>query len=107
VSRRPFSEAPFRDAVAELMLERGWSQRELATAVGVDPAHVSRLLKRGTRLRATPQLLARVARALEVEPEFFVEYREWCVLEAVRRNPSLRERLFARVVAPAQQVSGP
>jgi transcriptional regulator with XRE-family HTH domain len=95
MSRRSFSEPPFRDVVAELIAERGWSQRELAAAVGVDPAHVSRLLKRGTRLRATPQLLARVAHALEVEPDCFVEYREWCVLEAVRRNPSLRERLFA------------
>jgi transcriptional regulator with XRE-family HTH domain len=84
----------FRDAVAELLDERGWSQRDLAAEVAVDPAHISRLLKRGSGLRATPQLIARVARALEVEPEFFVEYREWCVLEAVRRNPSLRERLF-------------
>jgi plasmid maintenance system antidote protein VapI len=65
----------------------------------VDPAHISRLLKRGSGLRATPELLARVARALDVDPEFFAEYREWCVLEAVRRNPSLRERLYSLVVA--------
>jgi transcriptional regulator with XRE-family HTH domain len=103
MTRRRFSRSPFRDAVGELLADRGWSQRDLADAVGVDPAHVCRLLKRGSGLRATPELLARVARALEVEPEFFAEYREWCVLEAVRRNPSLRERLFARVVAPAQQ----
>ncbi len=81
------------------MDERGWSQRDLSAAVSVDPAHISRLLKRGTRLRATPELLARVARAFDLDPEFFAEYREWCVLEAVRRNPSLRERLYARVVA--------
>jgi plasmid maintenance system antidote protein VapI len=84
----------FRDAVGELMDERGWCQRDLSAAVGVDPAHISRLLKSGSRLRATPQLMMRVARAFEVDPEYFVEYREWCVLEAVRRNPSLRERLF-------------
>jgi transcriptional regulator with XRE-family HTH domain len=95
------SEQPFRDAVEELLLARGWSQRELAATVGVDPAHVSRLLKRGSRLRATPELMTRVARAFGVQPEYFAEYREWCVLEAIRRNPSLRERLFARVVAPA------
>jgi transcriptional regulator with XRE-family HTH domain len=97
------SRAPFGDAVGELLFERGWSQRDLADAVGVDPAHVCRLLKRGARRRATPDLLARVACALEIEPEFFAEYREWCVLEAVRRSPSLRERLFAGVVAPARQ----
>ena len=89
----------FRDAVSELMYERGWSQRDLSAAVGVDPAHISRLLKPGSRLRATPELLARIARACDVGPEFFAEYREWCVLEAVRGNPSLRERLYARVVA--------
>lgn len=93
------SDQPFRDAVGELMLERGWSQRELAAAVGVDPAHISRLLKRNSRLNATPQLIARVARAFGVDPGYFAEYREWCVLEAVRRNPSLRERLYARVAA--------
>jgi transcriptional regulator with XRE-family HTH domain len=100
---RAVSRAAFGDAVGELLIERGWSQRDLADAVGVDPAHVCRLLKRGARRRATPELLARVASALKVEPEFFAEYREWCVLEAVRRNPSLRERLFAGVVAPARQ----
>jgi transcriptional regulator with XRE-family HTH domain len=102
MSPRRISRAPFGDAVGELLFERGWSQRDLADAVGVDPAHVCRLLKRGARRRATPELLARVACALGVEPEFFAEYREWCVLEAVRRNPSLRERLFAGVVASAQ-----
>ena len=87
----------FREAVSELMYERGWSQRDICAAVGVDPAHISRLLKRGSRLRATPELLARIARACDVPPEFFVEYREWCVLEAVRSNPTLRERLYARL----------
>ena len=93
----------FREAVGGLMDERGWCQRDLSAAVGVDPAHISRLLKRGSRLRATPQLMTRVARAFEVDPEFFVEYREWCVLEEVRRNPSLRERLFGMLhTAPNQ-----
>jgi transcriptional regulator with XRE-family HTH domain len=89
------SQQQFRDAVTGLMYERGWSQRDLSAAVGVDPAHISRLLKPGTKLRATPELLARIAAACDVSPEFFAEYREWCVLEAIRRNPTLRERLYA------------
>jgi transcriptional regulator with XRE-family HTH domain len=100
VSRMPaVSNQPFHEAVGDLMYERGWSQRDLSAAVGVDPAHISRLLKRGSRLRATPELLARVARAFDLQPEFFAEYREWCVLEALRRNPTLRERLYTRLVA--------
>jgi plasmid maintenance system antidote protein VapI len=99
MSAPAYGEQDFRDAIADLLCERDWSQRELADAVGVDPAHISRLLKRGSSARATPQLLARVARAFGLAPEFFVEYREWCVLEAVRSNPSLREQIYARVVA--------
>jgi transcriptional regulator with XRE-family HTH domain len=93
----------FGEAVGELMDSRGWCQRDVSAAVGVDPAHVSRLLKRGSRLRPTPQLMTRVADAFEVDPEYFVEYREWCVLEAVRRNPSLRERLFGMLQTVASQ----
>ena len=97
------SDQSFRDAVVDLLDERGWSQNDLSAVVGVDKAHISRLLKRGTHIRATPQLIARVARALDVEPEFFVEYREWCVLEAVRRSPSLRERLFGMLQTASSQ----
>lgn len=96
---RRFSRAPFRDAVGDLLHDGGWTQRDLADAVGVDPAHVCRLLKRGTPLRATPQLLARVAAVLEVEPEFFAEYREWCVLEATAPTPrcaSVCSRVLSR-----------
>src|SRR4051812_40686 len=67
----------FRDAVVELMEERGWSQRELSAAVGVDPAHICRLLRRGSSRRATPDMLVRVARAFGVPPPYFSEYREW------------------------------
>jgi transcriptional regulator with XRE-family HTH domain len=103
-----FTNEHFRDAVAELMEERGWSQRELAAAVGVDPAHICRLLRRGSSRRATPDMLARVARAFDVRPEHFSEYREWQVLEAVRTDPSLRERLYAGIVGRphSHRVSG-
>jgi transcriptional regulator with XRE-family HTH domain len=97
-----FTNERFRDAVAELMYERGWTQRELSAAVGVDPAHVCRLLRRGSSRRATPELLVRVADAFDVAPEYFPEYREWRVLEAVRTDPSLRERLYARITGLPQ-----
>jgi transcriptional regulator with XRE-family HTH domain len=98
----------FRDAVVELMEERGWSQRELSAEVGVDPAHICRLLRRGSSRRATPEMLVRVARAFGVRPEYFSEYREWQVLEAVRTDPSLRERLYAGIVgrSHSREMSG-
>jgi transcriptional regulator with XRE-family HTH domain len=92
----------FREAVMDLLEERGRSQRDLSFAVGVDPAHICRLLRRGSKVRATPELLARIAHALDVPPEYFPEYREWRVVEAVRTDPSLRERLYAGIVGRSQ-----
>jgi len=107
VSPRIVSQDPFRDSVKDLMLNRGWTKRGLAVAVGVDPAHVCRLLKRGTQLRASPVLLARTAAAFDIDPDYFVEYREWRELEAVRRSPSLRERVFAGIAAAYETPSPP
>src|SRR5215210_5157052 len=71
----------------------------------------------GSRRRAAPQLLVRVARALGVEPEFFAEYREWRVSRRswqpvasrtalrARRRPALRPetvRVSVSVAASAQ-----
>jgi transcriptional regulator with XRE-family HTH domain len=93
------SQLPFAEAVTELLGERGWTQRELARATDVDPAHICRLLG-STVTSVSPALLRRVADAFELAPDFFLEYREWRVLQAVRSDPSLRERLY-RYVAGA------
>jgi transcriptional regulator with XRE-family HTH domain len=88
----------FGAVVQDLLAERGWSQRDLARAVAVDPAHVSRLLGR-TRRGASPELMRRVAEVLGVSPERFAEYREWLVIEAIRADGALRERLYQRLRA--------
>jgi transcriptional regulator with XRE-family HTH domain len=98
---RPASEdARFGELVAGLLGARGWSQRDLARAVDVDPAHICRLLRPGAR-SVSPELLVRVAEALGVPPEHFAEYREWRVVEAVRQDAALRERLFRSLAAAA------
>src|SRR4051794_23092477 len=89
----PVASAPgFAETVDRLLRRRGWTQRQLADAAQVDPAHICRLL-RGARTRVTPDLAERVAQALDVAPELFGEYREWQVLQAVRTDPGLRDRL--------------
>jgi transcriptional regulator with XRE-family HTH domain len=69
------SQLPFAEAVTELLGERGWTQRDLARATGVDPAHICRLLG-STVTSVSPALLRRVADAFELAPDFFLEYRE-------------------------------
>jgi transcriptional regulator with XRE-family HTH domain len=83
----------FSRAVPELLVQRGWTQRDLAQAVDVDPAHICRLL-RSTAANVTPDLLVRVADAFGLPPTFFVEHRRQKVVEAVRNDPELCERLY-------------
>jgi transcriptional regulator with XRE-family HTH domain len=86
---------PFAPAVRDLLHERDWSQRRLATAAGLDPASLSRAL-RGAQ-HAGPNLAARVAAALDLPEHYFPECRESLVIDAVRGNPELRDRLFVRI----------
>jgi transcriptional regulator with XRE-family HTH domain len=97
---RRYTEHPLGHELPDLLRERGWSQRRLAAAVGVDPAHISRTLGRSPRREPSGLLAGRVAIALDLPPDYFPEYREAEVIAAVRRNPRLRERLY-RMLEPA------
>jgi transcriptional regulator with XRE-family HTH domain len=96
--RRVTSTDQFGRSVRDLLEERGWSQRELARAAGVDPAYISRALHRARREPVAPELAARVAVALGLPEDYFPECRERQVIEAVRSDPALRDRLHRRLV---------
>jgi transcriptional regulator with XRE-family HTH domain len=106
--RRVTSTDPFERSVRDLLEERGWSQRALAHAAGVDPAYISRALRRGRREAVSSELAARVARALDLPDDYFPECRERQVIEAVRNDPALRDRLYRRLARarPALEDSG-
>ena len=89
------TEEPFAKELPRLLKERGLSLRALAREVGVSDAHLSRLT-RGVGYRHGPSadLAQRVARALDLPPDYFKEYRERFVIDAVKRNPTWRERLY-------------
>jgi transcriptional regulator with XRE-family HTH domain len=73
------------------------SQRALARAVGVTDAHLSRVLRQVNYKTPSPELTRRVATALGLPNDFFVEFREAFVVEEVRRNARLREELYRRL----------
>ena len=85
--------APFADAVPDLLASRGWTQRDLARAVDVDPAHICRLLG-PTPVAPTQELLLRVAGVLEISARTFLEHQAWVVADAARNNPNVCERLY-------------
>ena len=92
--RRPSNVDPLGDVVPTLLAERGWTQRQLAEAIGVDPAHLSRVIRRLAGRRPSADLVERAASVLGLPRDYFPEYREQRVIDAVRRDPVLRDRLY-------------
>ena len=81
-----------RDAVPDILIEKGWTQKQLACAAGIDPGYLCRVLRGDGRV--APELASRVAAALDLPNDYFPECRERAVIEAVRNDPRLRDRLY-------------
>lgn len=76
---RTRSTRPLRNSLKDLLTERGLSQTELWAAADLSPAVVSRYLsgERGRVLNARSMVtLEKLAAALEIDPDFFLEYRQ-------------------------------
>lgn len=92
-----YSDTPFTEELPRILSERGVSLRALANEVGVSDSHLSRVLRRVDYKRASTDLMARIAVALGLPPEYFPEVREAFVIERVRADPRLRNELYARL----------
>lgn len=92
------TQRPFAQELPELLRERQMSIRQLSRQAGVGNAHLSRLLRGvGYRTKPSKELARRVAEALDLKPDYFLEYREAVVIEAIREQPQLREELYDRL----------
>lgn len=92
------NQRPFSEEVPRLLEERHMSLRQLARNVDVTNSHLSRLLRGvGYRTKPSIDLARRVALAFELPEDYFPEYREAVVVEAVQSRPRLRDELFDRL----------
>jgi transcriptional regulator with XRE-family HTH domain len=91
------SHQPLSAALAGLLRERRLTQAELWRAAGVSQGAVSRYLSgtRGTKIDSrAARALEKLASALAVEPDYFLEYRAWRVREVALTDPDLVEDLY-------------
>jgi transcriptional regulator with XRE-family HTH domain len=92
-----WSSETFGAALRTAIEARGMSYRDLESRslvpVGNLHDHVS-----GKRRPPGDDLLRRIAAGLGVEPEYFLEYRERRLVEALRLVPELEQALSRRVV---------
>ena len=94
--RRRFSEQPFGETAIRLMAETGVTFRGLAAKTGLSAGYLNHIMH-GNRPVPSNEILARLARALGVEPEHFLEYRVRVITERLERMPDLVDRLYKRL----------
>ena len=94
--RRKFSERPFGETVTLLMDETGITYRGLAAKTGLSAGYLNHIVH-GNRPVPGNEVVASIARALDVEPEHFREYRIRLVTERLEEMPELVDRLYRRL----------
>ena len=94
--RRRFSEDGFGETVQRLMDELGVTYRQLAARTGLSAGYLNHLVH-GNRPVPSNDVVATLAKALEVEPEHFREYRLRSITERLEAMPALIDRLYRQL----------
>jgi transcriptional regulator with XRE-family HTH domain len=94
--RRRFSEEPFGPTVERLMTETGHTYRSLADKTKLSAGYLNHIVH-GNRPVPSNDVIARLAKAFKVEPEYFREYRIRVITEKLEQNAELIDRLYRRL----------
>ena len=78
------------------MGERGVTYRGLADKTGLSAGYLNHLVH-GNRPVPSDDVVKRLATALGVEPEHFLEHRLRVITERLERMPELLDRLYRRL----------
>lgn len=94
--KRRFSEEAFGPTVAKLMDEKGATYRGLGGETRLSAGYLNHLVH-GNRPVPSDDVVERLASALDVEPEHFLEYRIRRITTKLERMPDLVDRLYRRL----------
>lgn len=91
---------PISQALRALIDARHMTETELMARAGVSPATVSHYLsgKRGVEMNnQAVRTVEKLAAALDVAPDHFIEYRMHLILGAMKKRPELVHQFYAWV----------
>jgi len=94
--RRRYATEPFGPAVERLMNESGVTYRALAAKTGLSAGYLNHLVH-GNRPVPSNDVVRTLASALDVEPEYFREFRVRAITERLEAMPELVDRLYRRL----------
>ncbi len=93
------------EAIRELLYLRDMTETELMAKARLAPSTITHYLRgsRGRRMDSRSVLsVEKMARALDVPPEHFLEYRMWRVQEIMKAHPDLVDKAYDLLVAQAE-----
>jgi transcriptional regulator with XRE-family HTH domain len=91
------TQRPFAEELPRLLGERKLSLRAVARESELSHGFLSRILRERDDKRASPEVARRVAKALDLPEDFFVEAREGFIIDVMKGDPGLREELYDRL----------
>jgi transcriptional regulator with XRE-family HTH domain len=91
------SDRPFPEELAAILAERHISQRKLAQLIDINPSHLSRVLRGIDRTQPSAELIRRIAHALDLPDDYFLEQRQALVVSRLRGDPKLLNELYDRL----------
>jgi transcriptional regulator with XRE-family HTH domain len=94
--RRRYSDETLGPTIERLMEETGTTYRGLADRADLSAGYLNHIVH-GNRPVPSNEVLARIATALEVEPEHFREYRIRVITDKLEAMPELIDRLYRRL----------
>jgi transcriptional regulator with XRE-family HTH domain len=94
--KRRFSEEPFGATIERLMDETGATYRGLAAKTDLSAGYLNHLVH-GNRPVPSNDVIERLAAALGVEAEHFVEYRLRAITERLEKVPAMIDRLYKQL----------
>jgi len=89
------TDIPFTVEARRLMQEENLTLRDLAEQAEVDDGYLAHVLN-GNK-RASEDLVLRVALALDLPADYFIEYRRAAVDEYLKHKPHIVNRLYKHV----------
>ena len=94
--KRRFSEESFGPTVVRLMDETATTYRGLAAKTGLSAGYLNHIVH-GSRPVPSNDVIAKLAKALSVEPEHFLEHRIRVITAELERMPDFVDRLYKRL----------
>ena len=93
--RRRFSEESFGPTIQRLMNERNVTYRALADQTGLSAGYLNHLVH-GNRPVPSNDVIKRLAGALDVDADYFREYRLRVITDKLETRPDMVDRLYKR-----------